>query len=128
MKQMIYKDKVELEILDSGIINNRKYFIINNGPWPCAYVQLHEDETRDRNYYENHINVHDGITFCGKSVKFEDDDTYIGWDYAHFEDYTGFDSLKIDISIKNKYTTEEMLEDVKQVIKQLEEMRDETNI
>ena len=57
LKEMEYKDKHCIEILDSGTYRGIEYYIISFGTHPCAYVNspitIHDKE----------IDVHGGITY-----------------------------------------------------------------
>lgn len=126
MKQMIYTFERDNEILDVGTIDGYDYVIMSYGTHPCAYVKTQNEQYVD----ENDIDVHGGITFnggrdfgCGRNH-------YIGWDYAHCGDYCGLDMMLPPeyITDDKKWTTEEILEDVKDVIKQLKKQREEYEV
>lgn len=64
------------------------------------------------------IAAHGGLTFSG-IPKFAGDGWWIGWDYAHYDDYTGYDGLfSVD---GKKWTTEEIVDECVNVIGQLME-------
>ena len=110
MKEMEYKYKREMTILDSGVYRGRKYFIISLGTHPCAYVEFHHELKRDSDLWCK-TPCHGGITYDDYAYWDKNDGTYyIGWDYAHLGDYLPFrDNDK-------KWTTQEILENVKEVI------------
>ena len=112
-------------ILDSGKYNGYNYWIVSLGTHPCAYVEL----PKEHKYYgkcegdawDLNINVHGGITFGEFGLNgVADSDTFLlGWDYAHFGDYhTGAYGL----CGSKKWTTKEIFEEVKDVIKQLKKV------
>ena len=110
MKEMEYKVKREMTILDSGVYHNRKYFIISIGSHLCAYVEFHNEIDRWSELWCK-TPCHGGITYDDYAYWDENDETYyIGWDYAHFGDY-----LPYNVCGK-KRTTQEVLENVKEVI------------
>ena len=116
MKEMEYKYKCELTILDSDVYHNRKYFIISLGTHPCAYVEFHHELKRDSDEWYD-TPCHGSITFDDYAYWDENDETYyIGWDYAHFGDY-----LPYNVCGK-KWTTKEILENVKEVIDYLNKL------
>ena len=123
MKHMVYLDLNDCyrtwEVLDSGTIDGYEYRIYSCGSHPTAYVKCDLTEAQERE-----IEVHGGITFNGKLKKAEGQ--WIGWDYAHYMDYTSkpVDSLLRDVYDK-KYDTPEILGDVKYVITQLKEILSE---
>lgn len=110
MEEMKYKYKREMTILDSGVYRNRKYSIISLGSHPCAYVEFHNEfERGDDLWYKTPC--HGGITFDDYAYWDENDETYyIGWDYAHSEDYLPYNVYG------KKWTIQEILENVKEVI------------
>ena len=110
MKEMEYKNKRERTILDSGVYHNRKYFIISLGTHPCAYVEVHNEFERDSDLWYK-TPCHGGITYDDYAYWDENDETYyIGWDYAHLEDYLYYRKYG------KRRTTQEILENVKEVI------------
>lgn len=143
MKEMVYQDtRLKTPILlGSGNIGDYQYIILSHGTHPCAYISIPKSHKYYKKKYKklphsNDVSVHGGITFAEKMLlvgKTENDDTvwlkghWIGWDYAHCGDYIGhnffFDMYSIFNEESKKWTTAEILEDVKSVIKQLEAMK-----
>ena len=83
-------------------------------------------------YSKYHIDCHGGITFTGETlpksvpeynmaisatIPVYSRGWYIGWDYAHLEDYIEFPMSIIEDG--KKWTTEEMIADCYDVINQL---------
>lgn len=134
MKEMIYKHFDEngqevIDMLDEGVYKGFHYVIVSYGTHPCAYVEIpgghklydvsNKDELVD-------IDCHGGITYVSTTGLIKPnnenhrDGHWIGWDYAHACDYIGY--LPVDFTITNglkKWTTKEILEEVKDVIEQL---------
>lgn len=127
MKEMVYRPMLkEREILDSGEYNGYKYYIVSLGTHPCAYVEVPEGHICygkcDNDAYDLDIDVHGGITFGNFGLKGVSDKFLLGWDYSHYDDYY-FPMLPFLNGYEGKrWTTEEMLEDVKSVINRLREM------
>lgn len=127
MKEMVYKPALkEREILYSGEYNGYKYYIVSLGTHPCAYVEVPEGHICygkcDEDAYHLDIDVHGGITFGDFGLKGVSDKFMLGWDYNHCDDYY-FTMLPFRNAYKGKkWTTKEMLEDVKSVINRLREM------
>lgn len=122
MKEMIYQERLEKPIiLDEGDFENRHYCIISQGAHPTAYISLTEEEiTQSIDYddYNDKANVHGGFTYLGKAYWNKNDKrTYVGWDYAHYGDFT-YSSFSI-FQWGEKYTTEFILDEVKNAIKQI---------
>ena len=123
MKEMVYSSKREKTILYEGLYENRKFAIISLGTHPVAYVETTSNEPNDYNdEYYNSVRVHGGLTFGDKPYWNDNDKTfYVGWDYAHYMDYAGYEmDFPEDLRTDGKrWTTEEIFEDVKSVICQL---------
>lgn len=122
MKPMIYKTTREIEILDEGVINNFHYCIVSYGTHPCAYIELPEaHEYYGLDYDAINIVCHGGLTYASdKGIIFDGSDNHrdgfwIGWDYAHYEDYM---ALLPHIGGR-RYTTEGVYRDVEDVVEQL---------
>ena len=127
MKEMVYQPALKKrDILDSGEYNGYKYYIVSLGTHPCAYVEVPEGHICYGKCYEDaydlDIDVHGGITFGDFGLKGISDKFLLGWDYNHYDDYY-FTMLPFMNAYKGKrWTTKEMLEDVKSVINRLREM------
>lgn len=70
------------------------------------------------------ISCHGGITWCDNFVKYIDKKGwFIGWDYAHFGDYIDCGDAALNNMFLNdkKWTTEEIVEECKNVIDQIVE-------
>lgn len=120
MKEMVYMNKSIAEILDNGTYKGYEYAIVSRGFHPCAYVKL----TEGHKYYgadfdDIPINCHGGLTYsyCYVNSLFTDGGWWIGWDYAHCTDQIGKTEGK-------KWTTSEIIAEVKQVIEQLKELHE----
>lgn len=124
MKEMVYSANRIKEVLHSGEYKGYKFCILNLGTHPTAYVECkienccsYNDERLDN------ISVHGGFTYFGKGFWDKNDKDYLGWDYAHFMDYAGYEEnfpahLRSSFDTK-KWTTTEIFEEVKFVIDQL---------
>lgn len=138
MKEMIYKPNIEVEVLDKGEYSGRKYLILSLGIYPTAYVSVTDKEEkiiksslRDNDFGEydsplfDDISVHCGFTFYGTRTYMGDDDgtIYLGWDYGHGCDYFGGVNMEYEfVANGNRWTTAEILAEVKSVIEQLNEL------
>lgn len=112
MLREAFKIMPVLETIGSGKLDGYEYKITNkNGLYPTAYIKIKESQFLNKNDLEEYIEVHGGITYSEK----EDDGYWIGWDYVHTGDYFALFPNK-----KNKkWTTDEILEHCKDVVKQL---------
>lgn len=125
MEEMIYQKEREMKVLHSGKYAGRKFAIISRGVFPVAYVELKPEELKKSISYDDYdISVHGGFTYLGKAYwNDQDKSTYIGWDYAHCDDYCGYYSEEyLPAFMHNiRYTTEEIFLEVKSVIEQFED-------
>lgn len=135
MQEMIYQKGRICIILDKGIYNGFNYAIVSYGTHPCCYVFLPKGHKYyGKNYDDIDIVCHGGLTYSGEDLVFnplENDKWVIGWDYAHCDDYMGYYQLEclseFNHDHEKKWTTKELLEDVKEVIKQLAESEVQQN-
>lgn len=134
MKEMIYSNERKREMLDKGCINEGgytfEYIILNLGTHPTAYISIPQNHKYYKKDWEDiDLQVHGGITYSESYLHLSEDieisGWYIGWDYAHLMDwYGGDDDLELWTEFKRKkWTTEEILEEVKEAIKQLGEIK-----
>ena len=115
--------KFPIEILAEGKYLDYEFLIQNCCSHPTCYVRI----PKNHKYYKEHydfidIECHGGLTFTGiprsKRDSSSDDEWWIGWDYAHCGDM--YWNPKHPFALDgHKYTTEELFNDVKDVILQL---------
>ena len=99
--------------------------------YPTAYIEIPKGHPYyKKNYDEIDIEVHGGLTFNDSALYISNDGKiegwFIGWDYSHFGDYTGDNEL-IPIYYRadgKKWTTEKIIDEVKDVVKQLGEVEE----
>ena len=126
MKRMIYKANIEIEVLCEDSYLEYNFVIVSYGTHPCAYIEIPKDNPfylLDYDKLEDDITCHGGLTYSGTLDHIYNDLSrwFIGWDYAHASDYQGYNALfNFTASQKEKkWTTEEIYEEVIDVIKQL---------
>jgi len=117
--------------VDYGYVNGIAYTIVDTVSHVCAFVGLPDTHPFSSMTGEMiPLEVHGGITFKSYNVKrFPYPNLmWIGWDYAHFGDYTGYMS-KLDIvgSDDIKHTFEMVHVDVMDTIKQIIKFDKESN-
>lgn len=122
MKEMVYMSNRQRENLYKDEYLGYKFVIISRGTHPVAYVECKlpnfKDEDDDR---LNNVMVHGEFTYYGRAYWNENDKlTYLGWDYAHCEDY--YDHGEFYQSKGKKWTTKEIYDEVKLVIEQLSKL------
>lgn len=127
MKEIVYSDKLKLEVLYQGNYKGYKFVILNRGYYPTAYVENKLGITDMFDERISSVNVHCGFTYCGEAYWDKEDKTsYLGWDYGHICDYRG-DMPMLFFSENTQWTTEEIYEEVKFVIDQLIELQESNN-
>lgn len=120
MNEMKYSKERRTDILSKGIIDGFNYAIVSYGVHPCAYIALPRTHEFYGKEFDIDLDCHCGITFNRDDLPFNpivrDDLFWIGWDYAHCGDYCGYYEDNLD---HKKWTTAEILKEVKQAIKQI---------
>lgn len=120
MKKMVYYDDYKRIVLATGLLYGLEYFIMNLGFHPTAYINLPEG----MEITDDDIDVHGGITYHNDHLYITDDyeikGNFIGWDYAHYDDYGGYmKKLPPSLSFGKRWTTEEIFEEVKEACYQI---------
>ena len=119
MKEMIYGGEGGLlGVEDIG--DGYKLAVVSiAGSHPCAYVQFPGIENLcSYEHIKVKAKVHGGFTFLGMLWNGEEyglPGIWLGWDYAHFDDYVSF----LDSIDGKKWTTAEMIDECKNVINQI---------
>jgi len=148
MKEMIYGNNGrKSEILVNGTYKGIQYVVLNiRGTHPCCYVNLPEDHPWTRyvgdNSYANFncgydeipVECHGGLTFADDHLNckthYEGDKrvvdvslpgNWIGWDYAHCEDFTWYPGRE-PYKFEKVWTIAELIADCKKVIDQVIEV------
>lgn len=123
MKEMIYGERMENPgVLYSGDYKGHKFAILNLGTHPTAYV---EDKIGLMGYEDfrlKEISVHGGFTFHDTGYWGNESEkiSWLGWDYAHCDDFMGYYSIDNPFYYQSKqWTTAEIYEDVKRIIEQI---------
>ena len=126
--EMVYTgDVTERTLLAHGIYKGLDYYVLSLGSHPCAYVDC-------KNYLinEDDIECHGGVTYHADHLHLPlmaIEGNFIGWDYSHYYDYTRYDGASGVSSFwpGEKHTTDEMIADCINVIKQIVEVDDAEN-
>lgn len=128
MKEMSYTSsaRAKPEILHEGVYHGYDFRILNLGTHPCAYVRIpKEHKYFKKDYHKIGVLCHGGLTFSennlfGDKNREPKDTWWIGWDYAHYGDFTAHEKMLYVCNAWNKrWTTREIYEEVKYVIDQL---------
>lgn len=127
MKEMIYQKKNrKIEVLDTGEYLGFTYYILNLGTHPTAYIKIPKNHKYyKKDYEEIDLEVHGGLTYSSKCLGINENEKiegwFLGWDYAHCEDYTGYEEM-YPIEFRTggkKWTTEEIQKEVLDACNQL---------
>ena len=139
IKPMIYQTDRKIELLHSDKYKEYKYYILNLGTHPTAYIEIPKDNTLYEKGYneiydeEHDIDVHGGLTYSSNELMgIESENWFIGWDYAHAGDYMGYyvgitDLGLTYINYAKKWTTEEIIKECENAINQIIEINKKKN-
>lgn len=114
-------------VLDNGKYKGYNYWILSYGSHPCGYVEIPKGHPYygkcDCDAFDLPIDVHGGITYgdYGLHKLVGKDKFLIGWDYNHCYDYSYLNMFETN---GKRWTTKEIIEDVKSVIQQLCEVKE----
>ena len=123
IKEMHYEKKRLHEILATDTTPDGYTWEIINGGWlPCAYVKLPSNHP----YCGLDCGAMDVVCHGGLSYDQQRKDGFwIGWDYGHCDDYCGTDlMIPKDWRVGGKkWTTQEIIKEIENVINQLREVK-----
>ena len=102
-----------------GLYRGFHFYILTMGSHPCAYIDVGHSE-----FLADEINCHGGITYGdGILATVPEKSYFIGWDYAHCNDYLAFnDRLAKEFGEPyraHKYTISEIVKECANVIDQI---------
>lgn len=126
IKPMIYdKNRSEkAEQIAAGTYKNFDYYVLNLKTHPTAYIDV-TDSPLNGVFYDNiDISCHGDLTYSELTLNTVDKKGwFIGWDYAHYGDYMDYENATLNNMFldKKKWTTEEIVEECKNVINQIVE-------
>lgn len=125
-KEMIYSANRlnPPERIAEGEYEGFAYYVLNFGLHPCAYIDVSNTVLRGMDYDDIDIECHCGLTYANSYLlTVEKKGWFIGWDYAHYCDFAGYElAYSVGLRTNGKmWTTEEMVEECKTVIDQIKE-------
>ena len=127
-KEMIYQKDRKIELLFRNIYKGYNFYIFNLGTHPTAYIEIPKDnKLYGKRYNEIYdmgydIDVHGGLTYSDNElIGIKSNDWFIGWDYAHCDDYAGYYmDMPIEFQIGGKkWTTVEIIKECESAINQI---------
>lgn len=126
IKPMIYdKNRSEkVEQIAAGTYKNFDYYVLNLKTHPTAYIDVTDSPLNGWDYDYFDISCHGGLGYSESTLKTVDKKGwFIGWDYAHYGDYVDYGNASLNNMFpdKKKWTTEEIVEECKNVIDQIVE-------
>ena len=124
LKDMVYQAKrlTPPEQIARGTYKGLDYYVLNLGTHPCAYIDVTDTSLHNIEYEEIDVVVHGGLTYSAPSLATVDKTGwFIGWDYAHYGDFTGADMMfPPELQFGGKqWTTEEIVIHCEDVINQM---------
>jgi hypothetical protein len=127
MKEMIYSAHRlnPPERIAEGEYKGFTYYVLTLGTHPCAYVDVTDTALYGKDYDDIDIECHCGLTYASERLStVEKKGWYIGWDYAHYCDFAGYElELPYRFSSHGKmWTTQEIVDECKAVIDQIAKM------
>ena len=124
-----YSDKVYdiergNEVLARGIVKGFEFCVVSYGTHPCCYVKIPENHVFYRKSWEDiELECHGGVTFASDDASFCGLGFWVGWDYAHVGDYMVSRFLCIVDNDNKKWSVDELINDVREVIEELKKGR-----
>ena len=128
MKKMVYQEDRKIELLYQGEYKGYKFYILNLGTHPTAYIEIPKDNKLFKKHYDSiDLYVHGGLTYSDSVLFISENEKaegewFIGWDYAHWNDYMPYYDEMNYISRHNdlkKWTTEEIKQECENAIDEL---------
>ena len=108
------------EQIAAGNYKGYNYFVLNFGTHPTAYIDVTHTSLYKKDYGDIALHCHGGLTYSEPSLLTVDKKGwYIGWDYAHYDDYLCY-GYETSINGYGKiWTTPEIVRECKRVINQI---------
>ena len=125
MSEMVYSNRRITEVLLEGEYLGYKWVIVSYGTHPCAYVKLPKNSKLIPLDEGIPVACHGGITYTSSKglpqlkTAEKNEGCYIGWDYAHYGDQCGLNSLELG---DKRWTVNEIQAEIRDVIIQLIEL------
>lgn len=118
MSVQIYNKNIKNEVIEAGEYLNYQYYIVSYGTHPCCYIKLKRNDIFYKKDYDKiNLSVHGGLTFSHNYLWCDSQSAwYIGWDYAHFNDF-----ILNGLNTKgHKWTLEELQHEVRETIEEID--------
>lgn len=123
VKEMIYSTDKIPHVLAKGVYKDIEFFVLSMGIHPNVYLNVSGTKFDGCHYDNIPLSVHGGLTFSGTpSVCLYGH--WIGWDYAHYGDYSPYSSVMAD---GKKWTIKELLDEAVTAIDDLVDLLAESD-
>lgn len=121
LKEMVYNIlRKPPERIADGTYKGLDYYVLSLGTHPCAYIDVSDTPLAGKDYDDIDVDCHGGLTYGrNRLLTVDKRGWFIGWDYAHYGDYCGNCFFVMG---DKRWTTEEIVEECKSVIEQINEM------
>ena len=123
MTEMVYSSKrINPERIAEGDHKGFHYYVISQGTHPCAYIDVTKTNLNGIDYNLIDLKCHCGLTYSRNYlVPVDNEGWFIGWDYAHYCDFAGYEmELPEERRTNGKvWTTEEIVLECKEAIDEL---------
>lgn len=121
LKEMVYNIlRKPPERIADGTYKGLDYYVLSLGTHPTAYIDVSDTKLAGKDYNDIDIECHGGLTYGrNRLLTVDKKGWFIGWDYGHCGDYRG--DCRFTMGNK-RWTTEEIVEECKSVIEQINEM------
>lgn len=125
IEEMVYLAKrINPKRIAEGTHKNLKYYVLSLGTHPCAYIDVTDTKLCGVDYRNIDVKCHYGLTYSSSKLATVDESGwFIGWDYAHYCDYAGYEINYLQLqSGGKKWTTEEIVNECEEAIDSIVEL------
>ena len=124
MNDEVYSMNTNSQCLEHGTFKGYNYYIMSYSSHPCAYIEIPKSHKffkmdYDDIYWNYEIECHGGLTYSEDHLWNLKDSWFIGWDYAHYGDFSMRDYCVFGDNEGKKFGLDEIRQDVFDVINQL---------
>ena len=117
MENEVYSMNKNTQCLEHGTYKGFNYYIISYSSHPCCYIEIPESHKYykkhyDDIYYDGDIECHGGLTYSEDHLNILKDSWFIGWDYAHYGDFSMREYDMFCSSYGDKHSLDKLRQDV----------------
>lgn len=120
MKNEVYSANPNSQVLEHGKCHGFNYYIVSYSSHPCCYVEIPKDHMFFGVHYDvinefSNVCCHGGLTYSEDSLFNLKDSWFIGWDYAHLDDFYMRDYTLFGEDCGYHYSLDELRDEVRNV-------------